>query len=338
MPTNDYQKFCETDTGTNLLEQAAYVSDPQRTIGNQPGIARQQLVNKVLRQSSFVTKVFADYLVQQTGDSVLDDSNDASLLAIITATFATGLPVASIIDMVVPAVPTGFLKTNGANVSRTTYAALFNQLVTVPGFTSQTFTVSIASPAVITKSAHGFVNGERLRLSTTGFLPTGLDTTTDYFVSVIDANTFNLQTMTNILAGTFVNTSGVQGGTHSYQRSYWGLGDGSTTFTIPDFRGAFGRAWDDSRGLDPSRVIASLQLDGFKSHTHIQNTHMHDVWVASATPNGGGGGPLVDQISAMPTAIRPGGPSIQNTTATNQNTGISETRPINYAIMKVIKY
>lgn len=312
--SNQIEKFCETDTGTNLLSQADYTADAQRLIGNQPGIARQQLVNKVLRQSSFISKVFADYLVQQTGSSVLDDSNDSALLTIITNAFATGLPIGAIVKCSTADVPTGFLKTNGAAVSRSTYANLFALLVTSQGFTTQTFTVTIASPAVITKTAHGFVGGERLRLTTTGFLPTGLSTGVDYFVSYIDANTFNLQTMSNVLAGTLVNTSGSQGGVHSYQRSLWGLGDGSTTFNVPDLRGAFDRALDDSRGLDPARTIASFQLDAFKAHTHTQTT------VNNTAGFNGGGNYNFDQSGFT------------------GSTGGTETRPMNYALMPVIKY
>ncbi len=299
---------------------------------NQPGIARQKLVNKALRQSSFIVKVFADYLVQQTASSVLDNSNDATLLAIITNAFATGLPIGSVVNMLTSAIPTGFLKANGAAISRTTYASLFNVLVTTPGYVAQTFTVSIASPAVFTKAAHGFVGGERLRLTTTGSLPTGLSLLTDYFVAYIDANTFNLQSMSDVLAGTFVNTSGVQGGAHSYQRSLWGLGDGATTFNVPDLRGVFSRSWDDARGLDPARNIASFQLDAFQGHYHEQYYSGASA-VASA-------GITADSMTSTPTTLRTNtGVKAALTDGTHGTPRVaSETRPINYALMPVIKY
>lgn len=154
--------------------------------------------------------------------------------------------------------PPNYLKANGAAVSRTTYAALFAALVTTPGFTAQAFTVTIASPAVFTKAAHGFAGGERLRFSTTGSLPTGLNTTTDYYVQVIDANSFYVTTTPGGYA-TLVNTSGSQSGTHSYTRSYFGLGDGSTTFNLPDLRSEFIRGFDDGRGVDIYRSFGSAQ-------------------------------------------------------------------------------
>ncbi len=37
----------------------------------------------------------------------------------------------------------------------------------------------------------------------------------------------------------------------------WGVGDGSTTFNLPDLRGEFIRGYDDGRGVDASRVFGS---------------------------------------------------------------------------------
>lgn len=48
----------------------------------------------------------------------------------------------------------------------------------------------------------------------------------------------------------------------------FGVGDGSTTFTLPDLRGEFIRGWDDARGVDSGRGFGSWQVDMFKSHTH----------------------------------------------------------------------
>ena len=75
------------------------------------------------------------------------------------------------------------------------------------------FTVTIASPGVFTKTNHGFVAGDQVIFSTTGTLPTGLNNRTRYFVlsTGLTANTFRVST-TN--GGTAVNTSGSQSGTH----------------------------------------------------------------------------------------------------------------------------
>lgn len=49
----------------------------------------------------------------------------------------------------------------------------------------------------------------------------------------------------------------------------YGAGDGKTTFNIPDTRGYFVRSLDQSKGIDPGRVIGSKVDDRLISHSHI---------------------------------------------------------------------
>jgi hypothetical protein len=83
-----------------------------------------------------------------------------------------------------------------------------------------TATMTIASPCVVTWTAHGRSNGDQVIFSTTGALPTGITAGTFYYVRVIDANTFHLyDTYAHALATGEttgrVNTSGTQSGTQS---------------------------------------------------------------------------------------------------------------------------
>lgn len=94
----------------------------------------------------------------------------------------------------------------------------------------------------------------------------------------------------------------------------FGVGDGSTTFNVPDLRGEFVRGWDDSRGIDTGRAFGSAQADDFKSHTHT-----------FASPQIGGG---------TVNAAAPTGGGSQATGAT----GGTETRPRNVAMLACIKY
>ncbi len=48
----------------------------------------------------------------------------------------------------------------------------------------------------------------------------------------------------------------------------YGLGDGSTTFNVPDVRGDAIRGYDDGRGVDPGRALGSEQNDELKGHSH----------------------------------------------------------------------
>jgi len=44
----------------------------------------------------------------------------------------------------------------------------------------------------------------------------------------------------------------------------WGAGNGSTTFNLPDLRGEFVRGWDNNRGVDTNRNLATYQAQDWK--------------------------------------------------------------------------
>ena len=48
----------------------------------------------------------------------------------------------------------------------------------------------------------------------------------------------------------------------------FGVGDGTTTFNVPDLRGEFVRGWDDGRSVDSGRSLGSAQGDNMASHKH----------------------------------------------------------------------
>jgi hypothetical protein len=69
----------------------------------------------------------------------------------------------------------------------------------------------------ITITAHGFTTGLVGQCTTTGGLPTGLSTSTNYFVIAIDANTIQLaSSLANALAGTPVTLSSAGTGTNTF--------------------------------------------------------------------------------------------------------------------------
>ena len=49
---------------------------------------------------------------------------------------------------------------------------------------------------------------------------------------------------------------------------YYGAGNGSTTFNLPDLRGEFIRGFDNGRGVDSGRSIGTLQTADNNSHSH----------------------------------------------------------------------
>jgi hypothetical protein len=95
-----------------------------------------------------------------------------------------------------------------------------------------TITVTIATPAVVSWTGHGLVEGAPVVFTTSGALPTGITAGTTYFVSRSPgANSFNISTtVANAAAGTLVATSGSQSGTHTgtNHTSVRGTGAGTT--------------------------------------------------------------------------------------------------------------
>jgi microcystin-dependent protein len=124
----------------------------------------------------------------------------------------------------------------------------------------------------------------------------------------------------------------------------YGIGDGSTTFNLPELRGEFIRGYNNqpSTGLDPGRVFASTQTDIIKNHTHPASTtasdsgHQHNYSVLS----GGGGTSFSGGPQGLTTAQTDVGyANISASTTISNNTGGSttETRPVNISLLPCIK-
>lgn len=128
-------------------------------------------------------------------------------------------------------IPTSWILCDGNAISRTTYADLFSVLN--PSF--GTVIITIATPAVITNNSHGLKAGSKVFFTTTGALPTGISANTVYHVisTGLTTNTFQIATTPN---GTAINTSGTQSGTHTLRETPFGIGDGSTTFNVPNMQ------------------------------------------------------------------------------------------------------
>lgn len=78
------------------------------------------------------------------------------------------------------------------------------------------FTVTIASPALVTLFAHNLTTGAKIYITTTGSLPTGLSQNVYYYVIYQSNNSFNLAlTYSDAIGNIPINTSGSQSGIHT---------------------------------------------------------------------------------------------------------------------------
>ncbi|WP_175788102.1 phage tail protein [Burkholderia cenocepacia] len=78
--TNDFQPFA-TGGGANVLSQADYLALASLATGFQAGTAQSAALNKVWRQSSIMSAVLAQLIVDMTGQNATDDGTTATLLA-----------------------------------------------------------------------------------------------------------------------------------------------------------------------------------------------------------------------------------------------------------------
>ena len=109
----------------------------------------------------------------------------------------------------------------------------------------------------------------------------------------------------------------------------FGVGDGSTTFNLPDMRGEFARGWDDGRGVDAGRAFGSAQTDAFQGHGHTLTGRAH---AGSSGVYNEFGDTATEEIYSNTT-------SVQDPVARSHGTPrtASETRPRNIALLACIK-
>lgn len=202
--------------------------------GAQPTVSNAEIVRVTAISTDTLTIVRAQETTSARTVVVGDQFAAGITVKAITDVEAAINPTGAISPYAGRVVPANWLSCDGAAVSRTTYATLMSVIAPTVG----TFTVTIAAPAVVSLTAHGFITGDQVYFTTTGALPTGLTANTIYYVVRVDANSFNLSTtLANAIAGTKITTSGTQSGTHTAVACPFGLGDGSTTFNVPDLRG-----------------------------------------------------------------------------------------------------
>lgn len=199
------------------------------------------------------------------------------------------MPTGSIYMHISSSAPTGWLNCDGTAVNRTTYANLYSAIVPNKG----TVTLTIASPCVVTLASHGFITGDSIYLTTTGALPTGLTANTLYYVINVNSTTFRLATSyANAVASTAINTSGTQSGVHTLYYCPYGLGDGSTTFNTPDFRGRIPVGMGSGAGLTARPLGYSFGAETVALATAELPSHNHTLSDSGHTHTGTSG--LID--------------------------------------------
>lgn len=123
----------------------------------------------------------------------------------------------------------------------------------------------------------------------------------------------------------------------------YGVGDGATTFNLPDLRGEFIRGADRGRGVDAGRVVGSHQGDAGRNLTgdwYSSNTSAGTALGTVGSTSGvfaKAGTSDVAKVAVDGTLIT-GTPFGLNLDASRQWPTANEFRPRNVAMVPVIKY
>jgi microcystin-dependent protein len=110
-----------------------------------------------------------------------------------------------------------------------------------------------------------------------------------------------------------------------------GVGDGSTTFNLPDLRGIFvrGSGSQDISGITYNKTFAAKEGDAFQGHQHAV-TH-NAVYAVAGNAYQGGNGAILNAAT-----IQVGNPTTDGANGTPRTA--VETRPANIALLYCIKF
>ena len=123
----------------------------------------------------------------------------------------------------------------------------------------------------------------------------------------------------------------------------WGVGDGSTTFNVPDLRGTFlrGTGTNGTYGTAVGQAVGTYAADTYLNHNHTATStdsgHTHTYTAAGGNQTGGAAGSSYTFCSNGGTQTTSTGNANISTTVATSTTGGTETKPKNYGVLYIIK-
>lgn len=330
--TNQFYPFA-TDSSANIMSLTDYYALTQRPTGFQSGNARSAQCNRVWRQSSVMASALGQWMANR-GVNALDDGSVANLTASIEsatdamltlnlsagstttldATTQANFPMLQITGylnvttyLVVPATPGRWVILNDSTGS----SSLFVKTASGTG--------AVATRGQATTLVCDGTNVRRLSAGDSvppGAISATVRTTSDDGYLLCDG--------TAISRTTYADLFSVCGTT-------FGVGDGSSTFALPDLRGYFIRGYDAGRRVDPDRVFGTTQDDALQD----MYGELHYITGGSAATGVFG---IVAGSTNHISGDYLGTDAVYAFDAANVARTANETRPKNIALNYQIKY
>ncbi|NHB89680.1 phage tail protein [Photorhabdus tasmaniensis] len=253
---NDFKAF-STGDNANVVSQGRYEASLDLQTGFPPNDIPTHLLNKVLRQSSTIASVVANFIATQSGDDVLDDGDIAKLTAQLSRALKQKIPAE---------IPDASLTQKGVV-----------QLTNVVG-NSDTL-------AVTQKLAQEIVNS--LRENIDGKVPNSRKINGKALTEDINLNASDVGAYTQAEVDELVKTTReipvgspipwplphppfgyfACNGSFFNKLQYPKLAEAYPDSRLPDLRGEFIRGWDNGRGVDSGRVLLTNQSDAIRNIT-----------------------------------------------------------------------
>ena len=293
----------------------------------------------------------ADLVVaNQSGAAFRSDLN-GQLLALGTLQSGASAPSVTYSYMLWADTTAGLLKIrDAANAAWVTVGTLGSTNLGLATLASPTFTGTVTIPAGASISGFAPLASPTLTgtpaapTATAGTNTTQLATTAFVLANNVPAGAVDFFAMNTAPTG-YLKANGAAISRTTYATLFsaigttYGVGDGSTTFTLPDLRGEFLRSWADGRAVDTGRTFGSFQDQAYLSHAHGVNDpgHNHNFLVQT----GPAGVNYADNYAAGLASIAGPVNYIMPTVGTGitiQSNGGSETRPRNIALLACIKF
>ncbi|KTL61293.1 phage tail protein [Photorhabdus laumondii subsp. laumondii] len=294
---NDFKAF-SIGNNANIVSQEAYEESRSLKTGFPPSDITIHVLNKVLRQSSTISSVIANFITTQSGSDILDDGDIAKLITQLNRALeqkiTTTVPNASLTQQ-------GIIQLTDKTGNSNTLAATQKLVSDINDNANNRLAKDQNGADIPDKNA--FVRNLSLFEK---LIPVGVP----------------LPWPTTTPPEGWAQCNGAPFDKTKYPKLAQAYPNGA----LPDLRGEFIRGLDNGRGIDNGRNILSFQYDAFKRHNHsIYTTDSPSSTRANTDPVRG----------SLHGSISDRGDSGENKTI-GMN-GDNETRPRNVAFNYIIR-